>query len=36
VYFFPELDLFAIYLIMALVLLFRPQGLFGEIEVRRI
>ena len=36
VYFAPELDLFAIYVIMALVLLFRPQGLFGEVEVRRI
>ncbi len=36
VYLFPELDLFAIYLMMALVLLFRPQGLFGEVEVRRI
>ena len=36
VYFFPELDLFAIYFTMALVLLFRPQGLFGEFEVRRI
>jgi len=36
VYFFPELDLFAIYFMMALVLLFRPQGFFGEIEVRRI
>lgn len=36
VYFFPELDLFAIYLIMALVLLVRPQGLFGAVEVRRI
>jgi branched-chain amino acid transport system permease protein len=36
VYLFPELDLFAIYFIMALVLLFRPQGFFGEIEVRRI
>ena len=36
VYFLPELDLFAIYFIMALVLLFRPQGFFGEIEVRRI
>ena len=36
VYKFPELDLFVIYLIMALVLLFRPQGFFGEIEVRRI
>jgi branched-chain amino acid transport system permease protein len=36
VYFLPELDLFAIYLIMALVLLFRPQGFFGEVEMRRI
>ncbi len=36
VYLAPELDLFAIYFIMALVLLFRPQGFFGEIEVRRI
>ena len=36
VYFLPELDLFAIYFTMALVLLFRPQGFFGEIEVRRI
>jgi branched-chain amino acid transport system permease protein len=32
----PELDLFAIYLIMALVLVFLPQGLFGRVEVRRI
>ncbi|MGH2405177.1 MAG: branched-chain amino acid ABC transporter permease [bacterium] len=36
VYLYPELDLFAVYFIMALVLLFRPQGLFGELEVRRI
>lgn len=36
VHLFPELDLFAIYLIMALVLLFRPQGLFGQMEMRRI
>jgi branched-chain amino acid transport system permease protein len=36
VYVFPELDLFAIYFIMALVLLFRPQGFFGEVDVRRI
>ncbi len=35
VYFAPELDLFAIYVILALVLLFRPQGLFGEADVRR-
>jgi branched-chain amino acid transport system permease protein len=36
VHLFPELDLFAIYLTMALVLLFRPEGLFGRVEVRRI
>lgn len=36
VYLFPELDLFVIYLIMALVLLLRPEGFFGQIEVRRI
>jgi branched-chain amino acid transport system permease protein len=36
VYFFPEFDLFTIYVIMTLVLLFRPQGFFGEVEVRRI
>jgi len=36
VHLFPELDLFAIYLIMALVLLVRPQGLFGQVEARRI
>ncbi len=36
VYLAPELDLFAIYLIMALVLLFRPEGFFGEVQVRRI
>jgi len=36
IHLFPELDLFAIYLIMALVLLFRPQGLFGAVQVRRI
>lgn len=32
----PEFDLVAIYLIMILVLTFRPQGLFGEIEFRKI
>jgi branched-chain amino acid transport system permease protein len=36
VYLFPELDLFVIYLIMALVLLLRPEGFFGQLEVRRI
>ncbi len=32
----PEFDLVAIYLIMILVLAFRPQGLFGEAEFRKI
>lgn len=36
VYLYPELDLFVIYLIMAVVLLIRPEGFFGQIEVRRI
>jgi branched-chain amino acid transport system permease protein len=31
-----ELELVVIYLIMVLVLAFRPQGLFGEVEERRI
>jgi branched-chain amino acid transport system permease protein len=33
---FPELDLFVIYALMTLILLIRPQGLFGGIEARRI
>jgi branched-chain amino acid transport system permease protein len=32
----PELELFIIYAVMALVLLIRPQGLFARLEVRRI
>lgn len=32
----PELELFVVYMVMALVLLFRPKGLFGRLEVRRI
>ncbi len=34
--FFPDLDLFVIYALMTTILLFRPEGLFGGIEVRRI
>lgn len=33
---FPELELVTIYLIMGLVLLIKPEGLWGEAEVRRI
>jgi len=32
----PALELFAIYLVMAMVLLLRPHGLFGMEEVRRV
>ena len=32
----PEAELMAVYLIMILVLVIRPQGLFGEAELRRI
>jgi branched-chain amino acid transport system permease protein len=32
----PELDLFVIYALMTLILLIKPRGLFGGVEVRRI
>ncbi len=36
VHLYPEVELVTVYLIMVAVLLFRPQGLFGEAELRRI
>jgi branched-chain amino acid transport system permease protein len=36
VHYVPELDLFVIYALMTLILLIKPQGLFGGIEARRI
>jgi branched-chain amino acid transport system permease protein len=33
---FPELELFVIYVVMALVLIFRREGLFAPAKVRRI
>jgi len=36
IHLFPELELVVVYLIMVVVLAFRPQGLFGEVELRRI
>lgn len=36
VHLFPELELFVIYALMLLVLTFRPRGLFGGEEMRRI
>ncbi len=36
VHFFPQVELFSIYLVMALVLALRPRGLFVAAEARRI
>jgi branched-chain amino acid transport system permease protein len=36
VYLYPELQVVMPYLIMVLVLLIRPQGLFGAVEARRV
>jgi branched-chain amino acid transport system permease protein len=36
IHLFPEFELVVIYVLMLLVLMARPQGLFGEVEVRRI
>ncbi len=36
VHFLPELELFSNYLVMALVLVFRPRGLFVAAEARKI
>lgn len=36
VHLYPELELFVIYALMILVLIFRPRGFFGGVELRRI
>jgi len=36
VHYFPEVELFSIYVVMAVVLLLRPRGLFSRPEPRRI
>ncbi len=36
VHFWPEVELFSIYLVMALVLAVRPKGLFTAVEARKI
>jgi len=36
VHFLPEVELFSIYFVMALVLIFRPKGLFSAPEARKI
>lgn len=36
IYMFPELEVLVPYLIMVLVLLIRPQGMFADVEARRV
>jgi branched-chain amino acid transport system permease protein len=36
VHVWPVAELFSVYLVMALVLMFRPQGLFQRIQARKI
>jgi len=36
IHLFPEFELVVIYLIMLVVLLLKPEGLFGQVELRRI
>lgn len=36
VHYLPEAELFSVYLVMAIVLIFRPKGLFAGAEVRKI
>ncbi len=36
VHLYPELELFVIYALLILVLIFRPQGFFGGVKLRRI
>jgi branched-chain amino acid transport system permease protein len=36
VHYFPQVELFSIYLVMALVLAVRPRGLFSAVEARKI
>ncbi len=36
VHYLPQVELFVIYSVMALVLAFRPRGLFGLTEPRKI
>jgi len=36
VHYLPQVELFCIYTVMALVLIFRPKGLFAAAEVRKI
>ena len=36
VYELPEAEIFIIYMVMVLVLVFRPEGLFQRVQARKI
>jgi branched-chain amino acid transport system permease protein len=36
VHLLPEAELFIIYFVMAIVLVFRPEGLFAKTQARKI
>ncbi|WP_245493765.1 ABC transporter permease subunit [Rhizobium ruizarguesonis] len=36
VHYWPEVEVFSIYAVMAIVLALRPQGLFSGVELRKI
>ena len=36
IFYFPQLELFIVFFVMALVLSFKPEGLFGTKKIRRI
>ena len=36
VHLWPVAELFSIYIVMAVVLMFRPEGLFQQIQARKI
>jgi branched-chain amino acid transport system permease protein len=36
VHLMPEVELFVIYAVMAVILTFRPEGLFGRVAIRKI
>jgi branched-chain amino acid transport system permease protein len=36
IHLWPEFELVVIYLLMLIVLMLKPEGLFGAVEVRRI
>ena len=36
IFFFPQLELFIVFFVMAIILAIKPEGLFGVKEARKI